>query len=219
MNTRDIVAGSAALVAYAGVKYVTAGEPVSGRDLAIFGGLTAIAAYASGVGGGGGEDKNAKAVSAVSQQPKPLTVVCPMCGDFLHPGHIRLLQAAAEHGNVTVWLMTDSAMQSYKRKPYFTFKDREMIIRSLACVHDVVPFDMHPDNYGVKVLREKPDVFCHGTDWRTNVQSKGRQGVIAAVAEYGGRLLEPEYTRNISSSMIHESMSASPARPIKSTEP
>jgi len=58
-----------------------------------------------------------------------LRVIVPMCADFLHPGHINLLQAAAAEGQVTVLLMTDEAMTAYKRKPYFCYSDREKIVR------------------------------------------------------------------------------------------
>lgn len=68
-----------------------------------------------------------------------LRVIVPMCADFLHPGHINLLQAAAAEGQVTVLLMTDEAMTAYKRKPYFCYSDREKIVRT----RDASAIDLH----------------------------------------------------------------------------
>ena len=63
-----------------------------------------------------------------------MEVAVPMCADFLHPGHLHLLEAAAKHGKVTVWLMTDAAMQTYKRKPFFKYADRKDILLALCTV-------------------------------------------------------------------------------------
>jgi len=38
-----------------------------------------------------------------------------MSADLLHPGHINILTEAAKLGEVTVGLLTDSAIASYKR--------------------------------------------------------------------------------------------------------
>ena len=95
-----------------------------------------------------------------------MEVAVPMCADFLHPGHLRLLEAAAKHGKITVWLMTDAAMQTYKRKPFFKYADRKEILLALKMVHAVVPIDHHPSQFPVSILKYKPDVFVHGDDWK-----------------------------------------------------
>lgn len=44
----------------------------------------------------------------------------------------------------------------------------------------------------------------HGSDWQTGVQSKVRQKVIDILEEWGGVLVEPSYTKGISTTDIIE---------------
>jgi cytidyltransferase-like protein len=48
-------------------------------------------------------------------------VYVAMAADILHPGHINVLSEAAKLGEVTVGLLTDKAIASYKRVPYMSF--------------------------------------------------------------------------------------------------
>jgi phosphoenolpyruvate phosphomutase / 2-hydroxyethylphosphonate cytidylyltransferase len=43
----------------------------------------------------------------------------------------------------------------------------------------------------------------HGSDWRTGVQAATRQRVIETLAEWGGQLVEPDYTPGISSTQLN----------------
>jgi phosphoenolpyruvate phosphomutase len=45
------------------------------------------------------------------------TVYVGMSADLVHPGHINILKEAEKIGNVTVGLLTDRAIASYKRVP------------------------------------------------------------------------------------------------------
>ena len=40
-----------------------------------------------------------------------------MAADLIHPGHINVLQKGSEIGSVTVGLLSDEAIASYKRTP------------------------------------------------------------------------------------------------------
>ena len=40
-----------------------------------------------------------------------------MSADILHKGHINLLNEASKYGTVTVGLLNDEAIKSYKREP------------------------------------------------------------------------------------------------------
>ena len=58
------------------------------------------------------------------------------------------------------------------------------------------------------ILRKlKPDYFVHGDDWRIGIQSSMRDKVISILKEWGGKLIEPEYTKDISSSILHKEIS------------
>jgi len=132
------------------------------------------------------------------------SVYVGMSADLIHPGHINILQKAYEIGDVTVGLLTDEAIASYKRLPHMTFEQRRTVVANLAMVSNVIPqttLDYVPN------LRElRPDVVVHGDDWRTGVQSETRQRVIDCLAEWGGELVEVEYTQGISSTQLNASL-------------
>src|SRR5690606_1376548 len=46
----------------------------------------------------------------------------------------------------------------------------------------------------------------HGDDWRTGVQKSVRERVIQVLAEWGGQLVEVEYTRGISSTQLNNAL-------------
>ena len=56
------------------------------------------------------------------------TVYVAMSADLMHPGHMNILRVARELGDVTVGLLTDSAISSHKRLPFLTYEQRKTII-------------------------------------------------------------------------------------------
>ena len=48
--------------------------------------------------------------------------------------------------------------------------------------------------------------MVHGTDWREGPLADVREKAISILAEWGGEIVEPEYTKNISSSLIKKGM-------------
>ncbi len=132
------------------------------------------------------------------------SVYVGMSADLIHPGHINILERADELGDVTVGLLTDGAIASYKRLPHMTYEQRKAVVESLKPVTRVVAqetLDYVPN------LRElQPDYVVHGDDWRTGVQRETRQRVIDALREWGGELVEVPYTQGISSSQLNESV-------------
>jgi phosphoenolpyruvate phosphomutase len=129
-------------------------------------------------------------------------VYVAMSADLIHVGHINLIQAAAMHGDVVVGLLSDEAIESYKRKPIVTWNDRYRVIKELKCVSMVIPQTTHDYTNNLMLLR--PSFVVHGTDWKTGVQSAVRQQVIDVLATWGGELIEPEYTSGISTTDIIE---------------
>jgi phosphoenolpyruvate phosphomutase / 2-hydroxyethylphosphonate cytidylyltransferase len=127
-----------------------------------------------------------------------------MSADLVHPGHINLLERAAEYGEVVVGLLTDRAIASYKRLPHMTYEQRRAVVESLRMVSRVVPQETLDYVPNLKALR--PDVVVHGDDWRTGVQMETRRQVIEALASWGGELVEVPYTEGISSSLLNEAV-------------
>ena len=127
-----------------------------------------------------------------------------MSADFLHHGHINLINEAAKLGDLTVGLLTDKAVASYKRLPYLDYDERKAVVEALKGVRKVVPQETLDYRPNLEAL--KPDIVVHGDDWQNGVQSQVRQQVIDKMAEWGGKLVEVPYTPNISSTQINKSL-------------
>lgn len=132
------------------------------------------------------------------------TVYVGMSADLVHPGHINIIKRAVELGEVTIGLLTDRAIASYKRVPFMAWEERAEVIGSLKGVARVVP--QHTLDYVSNLNKYKPDFVVHGDDWQTGVQAKTRQAVMNALSEWGGALIEVPYTKGISSTAIHNSI-------------
>lgn len=132
------------------------------------------------------------------------TVYVGMSADLVHPGHINIIKRAVELGEVTIGLLTDRAIASYKRVPFMAWEQRAEVIGSLKGVARVVP--QHTLDYVPNLNKYKPDFVVHGDDWQTGVQAKTRQAVLNALSEWGGALIEVPYTKGISSTAIHNSI-------------
>lgn len=127
-----------------------------------------------------------------------------MSADLVHPGHINLLNEAAKLGEVTVGLLTDAAIASYKRLPNLSFEQRKVVIENIRGVARVVP--QQTLDYTDNLVMLKPDIVVHGDDWRVGVQAATRQRVIDTLKVWGGELVEVPYTPGISSTVLHESL-------------
>lgn len=123
-----------------------------------------------------------------------------MVGDFLHHGHINIIEEAQKFGNVIVGLLTDKAVASYKRLPVFTFEQRKKIIENIKGVAQVIPQDSL--DYIPNLKKLKPNYVVHGDDWKYGVQQGTREKVIEILKEWNGTLIEIKYTSGISSTNI-----------------
>ena len=124
-----------------------------------------------------------------------------MSADLIHPGHLNILKVASELGRVTVGVLTDSAIASYKRLPYMNYDQRADIVRSLKVVSEVIPQSTLDYSENLKAL--KPDYVVHGDDWKDGVQQQTRKIVIDTISEWGGELVEVPYTEGISSTALN----------------
>ena len=132
------------------------------------------------------------------------TVYVGMSADLVHPGHLNVINKAAELGEVTVGLLTDKAIASYKRLPYMAYEQRRQVVESLKGVARVVAQETL--DYVPNLRKYKPDYVVHGDDWREGVQRRVRESVIAALAEWGGELVEVGYTEGISSTQLNKAL-------------
>ena len=127
-------------------------------------------------------------------------VYVAFAADILHEGHINILKKASKLGDVTVGLLTDTAIASYKKLPHLNYKQREIILKNIKFVKKVLPQDTL--DYTKNLLRLKPDYVVHGDDWRSGIQKSVRKQVIKTLKKWSGKIIEPRYTANISSTKI-----------------
>ena len=127
-------------------------------------------------------------------------VYVPLAVDFLHEGHINILKTAKKYGDVIVGLLSDEAIANYKTIPILKYKSRELLVKNLKYVSKVVP--QKSEDYTFNLNKIRPDFLVHGDDWKYDNRKKIRNKVIKTLKKWSGKLIEPKYTKNISSSKI-----------------
>jgi phosphoenolpyruvate phosphomutase len=130
------------------------------------------------------------------------TVYLAMSVDLIHPGHINIIQKAASLGSLTVGVLSDSAIASYKKLPYMSYDQRKKIIENIKGVSNVIVQDTV--SYSDNVIDLKPDYVVHGDDWREGILKNTRKELLDVLNEIGGELVEFSYTKGISSRMVDE---------------
>ena len=131
-------------------------------------------------------------------------VYVAMSVDLIHEGHINIIKEASKLGELTVGLLTDKAIASYKRLPYMPYENRMAIISEIKGVHNVIPQTTH--DYTENLIKLKPEYVLHGDDWKEGSQKTVRDNVINTLKEWGGELIEIPYTKNISSTVLNKSL-------------
>ena len=61
--------------------------------------------------------------------------------DPIHSGHIKLISDASSYGDVVVLLNSDNWLKEKKGKAFLPFTERNIIMRSIKKVIDVIDFD------------------------------------------------------------------------------
>lgn len=128
-------------------------------------------------------------------------VYVAMSADLIHPGHLNIISEARKYGEVIVGLLTDKAIASYKRLPFLSYEQREIIVRNIKGVSQVIPQETL--DYIPNLKKIRPDFVVHGDDWRTGVQREIREKVVNTLKEWDGKLIEPKYTPGISSTKLN----------------
>jgi phosphoenolpyruvate phosphomutase len=131
---------------------------------------------------------------------KKSIVYVGLSADILHEGHVNILNTATKYGTVIVGLLTDQAIATYKPLPFLNYSQREMVLKNLKMVDQVIP--QKTLDYTFNLQKIRPDYVVHGDDWRKGVQQKIREKVIKVLKKWGGKLIEPQYTKDISSTLI-----------------
>ena len=112
--------------------------------------------------------------------------------DYIHGGHMDIIQKAASIGELIVGVLTDRVVAEYKRYPLLPYEERARIIAGIKGVSRVIP--QRELRYLNNLAEIKPDVVVHGDDWRTGYQMKIRQEVLEFLKLNGGELIEFPYS-------------------------
>ena len=138
-----------------------------------------------------------------------------LAADILHEGHINILKKANSLGNVIVGLLTDQAIASYKSIPYLTFNQRKVVLQNIKYVDRIIP--QKTLDYVPNLNLIRPDFVVHGDDWKKGIQKKTRERAIRVLKNWSGKLIEPKYTKNISSTKIKSQIQKLTASPENRT--
>lgn len=120
------------------------------------------------------------------------TVYMCFSTDVIHGGHINIINKAAKLGRLTIGILTDEVIASFKRFPILSFEDRKKIIQNIKGVIEVIP--QNTLSYAENIRELHPDYVVHGDEWRSGFQKPIRDEVITVLREYGGELIEYPYS-------------------------
>ncbi len=119
-------------------------------------------------------------------------VYIAMSTDIIHEGHINIIKEGAKLGEVTIGLLSDEAIATYKRLPLLDYNSRKKIFENIKGVSHIMK--QNELDYTKNLRKLKPDIVMHGDNWKTGVQSLVREKVIEVLKEWGGKLVEVPYT-------------------------
>ena len=138
-------------------------------------------------------------------------VYVAMATDVHHSGHINIINQAAKYGKVTVGVLTDEAIATYKRTPFLDTSERVKVAASFRNVDRVVVQERL--DYTETLRQLKPDYVVHGDEWRVGYMQVIRQRVIEVLSEWGGELIEVPYTKDISGNRLSRQLTGAMTTP------
>lgn len=122
------------------------------------------------------------------------TVYMSFSTEYIHSGHISIINKARRLGRLIVGILSDEAVSSFRRFPLIPFEDRKALIENIAGVERVV--EQKSLSYAENLRTLKPDYVVHGDDWLEGFQKPIRQEVCEVLEEYGGKLVEYPYSND-----------------------
>ena len=137
------------------------GAVASAAEFVAAGGASSLA-----VGPASPERRSEETLVAAVRARGGTVVATSGCFDLLHAGHVATLESARALGDcLIVCLNSDRSIRRLKGpgRPVVGIEDRAAVLRSLACVDEVVVFD--EDTPEAVLSRLRPDVFAKGGDY------------------------------------------------------
>ncbi len=131
-------------------------------------------------------------VSAKVHEIENRTVYMCFSTDIIHSGHISIIKKASKLGKLTVGVLSDEAVASYKRFPLVPCEERKTLFENISGVSQVI--EQKELSYSAILKELRPDFVVHGDDWKSGFQKPVRDEVVEVLAQYGGRLIEFPYS-------------------------
>ena len=150
-------------------------------------------------------------VSKRVAQVNERTVYMCFSTEYIHSGHIAIINKARRLGRLIIGVLSDEAVSSYKRFPLIPFDERKALLSNIAGVESVVTQETL--SYADVLRQLKPDYVVHGTDWCEGFQRPVRDEVCQVLAEYGGELVEYPYSDSPMYKELDEAHRAEAAMP------
>jgi len=139
----------------------------------------------------------------------PYDTICVSGGfDPVHIGHLRMIQEAAQYGQVIVIVNSDKWLMRKKGYIFMPFEERCEILRGFAGVSETVAVDDSDNTVCEALQRVKPTYFANGGDRKTDntpeMEVCEREG-IALLWNIGGGKIQSSSTLVDDSGMVGRS--------------
>jgi len=150
-------------------------------------------------------------VSSRVKEVNNRTVYMCCSTDYIHSGHIAIINKACRLGRLIIGVLSDEAVASYKRYPLLPFDERKSLFENIAGVEKVV--EQKTLSYADNLRALRPDYVVHGDDWVNGFQKPIREEVQKVLGEYGGKLVEYPYSSDPKYKQLDSTLRAELAMP------
>lgn len=133
------------------------------------------------------------------------------CTDVIHGGHLNIINNAKKYGRVVVGALCDKELIRYNKFPTVTLDERIKLYKSIEGVDEVIV--QNDAMYNDIIDELNPDYIIHGDNWKEGAEAAIRSNVVKRLGEYGGELIEPEYTYNSAVKKIDKQLKEKLAMP------
>jgi D-beta-D-heptose 7-phosphate kinase/D-beta-D-heptose 1-phosphate adenosyltransferase len=118
--------------------------------------------------------------------PRQQIALVTGCFDIIHVGHVKLIEAASQHGVVWVGINGDSAVKWLKGegRPHNTYMDRAILLASMEKVSGV--FEIVDTRVGGAIRVVRPAFWVKGGDYTLETLDKDE---VQAANEVGARII------------------------------
>ncbi|WP_218048706.1 adenylyltransferase/cytidyltransferase family protein, partial [Curvivirga aplysinae] len=150
------------------------------------------------------ESDQAKEIIGKFPRKDNIVVMCHGTFDLVHPGHIRHLIWAKEHGaTLIVSITSDRNVHKGEGRPYVPQDLRAVNLAALEIV-DYVIID-HNEEPIENILKIQPDIFVKGYEYSATELNPKTQRELDALTTYGGKFVfSPGDIVYSSTKILHE---------------